>query len=547
MHLPPGLGLFAALLAVLALSVVAAGRLGKPAAIVLVVVGVVLAAIPAVPNVMLNPDLVLLLMLPPLVYTSGVGMSWRGFRFNLRPIMLLAIGCVLFTAGTVAAAVHYAFGLSWAAGFMLGAVVSPPDPVAPMAILRTAGVPQRVLIILEGEGVVNDATALTILSFAVAAAVSGQFDPLTAAGSFAAVFAGELAWGTALGWVMLRLRRLSSNAEVEIILGLLTPYLAFWPPHALGGSGVLAAVAAGLYVSWNGPRFISPATRLQGFFVWGLVVTIIEGLVFLLSGLQAHIVLAAMTGDGWQRLLTAGSMTVAVVIVVRFVWIFPATYLPRWLFRRIRRRDPAPHWTMPFVISFAGLRGGISLVAALSIPLVIDGRPFADRDLILFATFCVIVATLIGQGLALPSVIRWLGLDTAGQREAAALKACELTARVKGIDAAIAKLDALVECGDIPRDVAASVRRYHRDRRTHFNDTADPDIPGSPVAEYAELSFALIAAERAALAKSYAAAEVDDGARRRIERELDLEEARLHHVTESAVGDSEDPRVAGPD
>ncbi len=545
--MPSGLWLSVALLAVLAITAVAARRLGKPTAIVLVLVGVMLAVIPVVPNVILDPDLVLLLMLPPLVYTSGVGMSWRGFRFNLRPIMLLAVGCVLFTAGAVAAAVHYTFGLSWAAGFMLGAVVSPPDPVAPMAILRSAGVPQRILIILEGEGVVNDATALTILSFAIAAAVSGHFNALDAAGSFVAVFAGELAWGAALGWAMLRLRRWSRDAEVEIILGLLTPYLAFWPPHALGGSGVLAAVAAGLYVSWNGPRFISPATRLQGFFVWGLVVAVVEGLVFLLSGLQAHIVIAAMTGDGWQRLLSAGLITVGVVIVVRFVWVFPATYLPRWLFPGLRRRDPAPHWTMPFVISFAGLRGGISLVAALSIPLSFGGRAFADRDLILFATFCVIIATLIGQGLALPMVIRWLGLGVAGQREAVALKACELAARVRGIDAAIAKLDALVACGDIPKDIAASVRRYHRDRRTHFNDTADPEIPGSPVAEYSHLSFALIAAERLALLDSYARAEIDDGARRRIERELDLEEARLHHVTESAVGDSSDPGMAGSD
>lgn len=213
-------------------------------------------------------------------------MSWRGFRANLRPIMLLAVGCVLFTAAAVGAACHWLLGLPWAVGFVLGAVVSPPDAVAPMAIARRLAVPQRILTVLEGEGLVNDATALILFNFAVAAVQSGGVSVAAAAASFVLIVTGELVWGVGVGWAMLRLRHWVRGPQVEIVLALLTPYLAFWPPHALGGSGVIATVAAGLYVSWNGPRFIAPATRLQGYFVWGLVVYLVEGVVFLLTGLQ---------------------------------------------------------------------------------------------------------------------------------------------------------------------------------------------------------------------------------------------------------------------
>ncbi len=534
--LPLGL----ALVGVLAATEVASRKLRIPSAIVLVIVGVVLAALPAVPNVMMQPDLVLLLMLPPLIYSSGVGMSWRGFRANLRPILLLAVGCVLFTAAAVAAVVHYAFGVPWAVGFILGAIVSPPDPVAPMAILRSVGVPQRALLVLEGEGLVNDATALTVFGFAVAAVVTGQFSLGGALGAFAVDVVAELAWGAALGWAMLRLRAWSRDAQVEIILGLMTPFIAFWPAHALGGSGVLAALTAGLWISWNGPRFISPATRLQGFFVWGLVIAVVEGLVFLLSGMQAHIVVQGMESDGRQRLLEAGALTSLVVVLVRFVWVYPATYLPRWLSRGLREQDPSPPWTVAFLISFAGLRGGVSLVAALSIPLTVGGAPFPERDLVLFSTFCVIVVTLVGQGLTLPWVVRRLGLDRAGRQEAARRKQCELAARVAGIDAAIKAIDSMAACGDVPDAIATSLRRYHRDRRSHFNDTADPAVEGSPVADYARLQYKLIDAERAALLDSFQRRDIDDGARRRIERELDLEEARMHHAAESAIGQDAD-------
>ncbi|MBV9654875.1 MAG: Na+/H+ antiporter [Acetobacteraceae bacterium] len=531
----PFLTLGFALVALTALTAVAARRLQLPHSIVLVVVGTAVAFVPGLPPVTLDPELVLLLFLPPLLYSSGVGMSWRGFRAELRPIMLLAVGCVLFTAAAVAAVGHWLLGLPWAVSFILGAVVSPPDAVAPMAIARRLAVPERVLVILEGEGLVNDATALILFSFAVAAVTSGRFSLAAAVGTFALIVATEILWGLAAGWAALRLRHWARDPQVEIALALLTPYLAFWPPHAMGGSGVIATVAAGLYVSWNGPRLISPATRLQGFFVWGLVVGLVEGLVFLLTGLQARAVAFGNRAEGWTSLVLAGLLTCAVVITVRFLWVFPATYLPRWLSARLRTRDPAPPWQVAFMVGFTGIRGVVSLAAALSIPLQVAGGPFPGRDLILFATFCVIVVTLVGQGAALPRVIGWLGLDAAGRAEAAANKRHEVLARIEGVEAALARLEEL-EGGEVSEDAVTALRSLHLDRRAQFAGTVDDAIPGSPLAREAALQMQLLAAERSALARLYAADGVTDEARRRIERELDLEDARIRHVVESATG-----------
>src|SRR5205085_603395 len=236
-------------LAVLVVAAVIARRLNTAPSIVLVLAGVALALTPGLPAIALAPEFVLLVILPPLIYSAGVSMSWREFRFNLRPITLLAFGCVVFTAGAVAVAAHYVLGFSWAVGFLLGAIVAPPDVVAPLAIARRLGLPRRLLLVLEGEGLANDATALILYRFAVAAIATGMFSPMQAAGTFAAIVVGELVWGIGVGWLSLRLRRLAREPRVEIVLSLMTPYLAYWVPEHLGGSGVLATlatVAAGL-------------------------------------------------------------------------------------------------------------------------------------------------------------------------------------------------------------------------------------------------------------------------------------------------------------
>ena len=276
------------MMAVLAAVAVAAKRLNIAPSILLVVAGIGMALIPGLPKVTLAPEVVLLVILPPLIYSAGVAMSWREFRFNLRPIALLAFGCVIFTTCAVAAAAHYLLQFEWAVGFLLGAIIAPPDVVAPLAIARRLGLPRRLVVVLEGEGLANDATALILYRFAVAAISTGTFSLPEASGIFALIVIGEIVYGVVVGWLSLRLRQWAHEPRVEITLSLMTPYLAFWVPAHLGGSGVLATVACGLYVSWNGPRLIPSATRLQGIFFWDLIVYLIEGMVFLVTGLQAR-------------------------------------------------------------------------------------------------------------------------------------------------------------------------------------------------------------------------------------------------------------------
>src|SRR5271154_6076325 len=317
------------LLSVIAVVAVVAVRLKIPSAILLVLAGVVLALIPGLPAVKLSPEFVLLFVLPPIVYSSAVAMSWREFRFNLRPISLLAVGCVLFTTIATAAVTHVLLGFSWSVGFVLGAIVSPPDPVAPLSIARRLQLPRRLLVILEGEGLANDASALILYRFAVAAVGVSTFSLSSAVGLFVTIICAEILWGIGVGWLMLRLRRWVQDPRIEVMLSVLTPFLAYWPPQHLGGSGVLATVTAGLYISWNGPRMISPATRLQGIFFWGFLIYLTEGFVFLITGLQARTLVASIHGDSLSDLAISAAVVCAVVILARFVWMFPATYLPR--------------------------------------------------------------------------------------------------------------------------------------------------------------------------------------------------------------------------
>ena len=330
----------------------------------------------------------------------------------------------------MASAVHWLFGWPWAVGFLLGAIVSPPDVVAPLALARPLNVPRRLLVVLEGEGLANDATALILYRFAVVAILTGAFSPLEAAGTFGLIVAGEIAYGIGIGWIGLRLRRSAGDPRVEIVLSVITPYAAFLVPQYLGGSGVLATIAAGLYVSWYGPLLISSPTRLQGIFFWDLIIYVIEGFVFLLTGLQARTLLENADPASWRHLLAITAATTVVLVAARFAWVFPAVYLPRWLSPSLARRDPAPPWQWPFFLAFTGVRGVVSLAAALAIPLTLaNGAPFPNRGPILVITFGVIIATLVGMGSLLPNVIRWLGLARGGSEERMRERESELNAR----------------------------------------------------------------------------------------------------------------------
>ncbi len=517
------------LLVVLAAVALAARRLDLPPAILLVIVGVALALVPGLPRAELVPELVLLLVLPPLIYSAGVAMSWREFRFNLRPIALLAIGCVVFTTVAVAAVAHALLGLPWAAAFVLGAILSPPDVVAPLAIARRLGLPRRLLVILEGEGLANDATALILYRFAIAAVSTGAFALGPALGTFGAIFVGEILFGLAVGWGMLRLRLLAADPRVEITLSLVTPYIAYWAPEHLGGSGVLATVVAGLYTSYHGPRLITAATRLQGVFFWGLFTYLIEGMVFLLTGLQARTLVDRIGNLEASELIGSAASISAVVVLARFVWIFPATYLPRWLSPSLARRDPSPPWQAAFLIGFTGIRGIVSLAAALAIPLATaSGEDFPHRDLILFLTFSVIVVTLIGQGLLMPSVIRWLGLAVQGRAERRAEEAEELVTRRQTIEAVMRRIEELASGGDHPEQIVAPLRAHHRERLRQLDYRVGADPQEQELARLSdELERRLIDAERQQLYALMCDGKLKDEARRRIENELDLREAQL--------------------
>ena len=514
------------LLAVLVVVAVVARRLDTSTSILLVVAGIALALIPGLPRIALAPELALLGILPPLIYSAGVAMSWREFRFNLRPITLLAFGCVVFTTCAVAAVAHWFIGMPLAVGFVLGAIVAPPDAVAPIAIVRRLGLPRRLVLVLEGEGLANDATALILYRFAVAAVSTGAFSLGPAAATFAVIVVGEIAYGVGVGWASLRVRRWARDPRVEITLSLMTPYVAFLVPAHLGESGVLATVAAGLFVSWNGPLLIPAATRLQGIFFWDLVVYLLEGFVFLVTGMETRALLDRTNTVSPRDLGFALLLTVVVVVVARFVWVYPATYLPRWLSPSLARRDPLPPWQWIFLLAFVGVRGVVSLAAALAIPLATyDGVPFPYRDFILFVTFGVIVVTLIGQGLALPSVVRWLALPHDAEDERRRERDGELAARLQALNMAQGRLDGLVADGKISSDVLAILRALqdHRTGQLPKNNTDGLDA----VAAAADLRAELIAAEREYIYRLLQEGGITDEARRRIERELDLEEASL--------------------
>jgi monovalent cation/hydrogen antiporter len=518
--------IFLILLALLAGAALLARRINVAPAILLLLTGIALAFVPGMPSLELPPELVLLVVLPPLIYSASVAMSWREFKHNLRPIILLSVGCVIFTAFAVAAATHYLIGLPWNVGFLLGAIVAPPDVVAPLAIARKLGMPRRILVILEGEGLANDATALILYRFAVAAISTGMFSLPKAAGTFVVIVAGEMLFGAAVGWLSLRMRHRARDPQVEITLSLITPYIAYWIPEHFGGSGVISTVACGLYMSWNGPLLISSATRLQGIFFWDLVIYLIEGLLFLLTGFQMRSLFEKSKAFPLDDILFATALVAIIVIVARFAWVFPATYLPRLLNQRLRARDPTS-WRTVFVIAFTGVRGAVSLAAALALPLALPGgEDFPYRDLILFVSFGVIFITLVGLGLGLPAVVRWLGVAQAGREEHLAEHESEISARREALAAALKSLDAITDDRELSDEVVKLLRARHETRANQLPDSLDPDKHDVSTTGTA-LTRELISAERKFIHVLLRDGKITDEIRRRIERDLDLEEASL--------------------
>jgi CPA1 family monovalent cation:H+ antiporter len=407
-----------ALLAVAVVLGVAARRVRVPYPILLVVGGLVLGLQPWLSPVQLDPQLVFLLFLPPLLYAAAFKTEWADFRGQLRAISMLAVGLVLFTTAAVAAVAHYWIGLPWACAFVLGAIVSPPDAVAAVAVTSRLKVPPLVVTLLEGESLVNDATALVVLRVAVAAVAAGAFSVAEAGVQFVTVAAGGIALGLAGGWLAIRLhnwldRRDLADAKLTITITLLTPYAVYLPAEHLHVSGVLAAVAAGLWVGTRCEAVFTPELYEEARAVWDWVDFLLNSLIFILIGFELRPVLEGLDGTYTPTdLLGHVAVVSAAVIVSRLVWVFPGAYIPRWLDRHVFGiPTPYPPWQNVFVVGWTGMRGVVSLAAALALPLATaGGKPFPGRDLIQFLTFWVIFATLVGQGLTLPLVIRALGV-----------------------------------------------------------------------------------------------------------------------------------------
>src|SRR5438093_7209748 len=348
-----------ALLVGVALLALTARRLAVPAPAMLLVGGLLAALLPGLPTIQFDPQFVFLVFIPPLLYRASLLASYRDVRANLRPILSLGVGHVLFVTAVVAWVAHLAIpGLPWAAAFPLGAAVSPPDVAAATAFLRRLPVPRQLVTILEGESMVNDAAAIVAYRVAVAAAVTGTFSFIHTGLRFLLVGAGGIVVGLAVGWLLGAVRRHIHDPEVENTISLLTGYAAYLPAERLGVSGILAAVATGLYLGRVGPRIVAADTRVQNDGMWNVVVFVLEGLIFIITGLALWAILGSLTGKFTRHLAWGAVLVSLTVIVARIVWVFPATYLPRWLSRGLRQRDPSPPWQFPAVVSWAGLRGG---------------------------------------------------------------------------------------------------------------------------------------------------------------------------------------------
>jgi len=517
--------------AVVALAIIAP-RLHIPYPILLVLGGLLLGFVPGLPRFTLDPDVVFLLFLPLLLSSSAWQTSWRDFHANLRPISLLAFGMVLLTTIVVAVVVHVLIpGLPWAVAFVLGAIVSPTDAVAATAIAQRLGIPQRIVTILEVESLVNDATGLVAYRFAVAAVVTGVFSLGEASLQFVVVSVGGIVLGLVAGWGLSYVHRWLDNPPLEITVTLVTPFAVYLlGEEVLHVSGVLATVTTGLYLTWRAPTFFSSGTRLQAYAVWETLIFLLNGLVFILMGLQLPAILAVLNSTivphshiplAWHAVLI--SLT---VILARLVWVFPQALLPRLLSRRLRERDPYPGWRPMVLIGWTGMRGVVSLAAALALPEVTaEGAAFPERAFVIYLTFGVILATLVVQGLSLPLLIRGLGLhdDGASERQ-------EMQARLTAAQAALARLDELASQNEVSQESAQHLRKHYeaqvRSITKRFKKAEDE--PGEDHATtYQQLQREALQAERSAVIGLRNQGEINDEVLRRIERELDLEEQRL--------------------
>ncbi|HEU5371062.1 MAG TPA: Na+/H+ antiporter [Gaiellaceae bacterium] len=512
------LALFYLLLALGALLVAAAMR-RLPVPVLLVCGGLILGFVPGLPRVELPPDLVLVAILPPLLYSAAFFTGLRDLRHNLRPITLLAFGLVIATTVGVAIVAHAVIDqLSWAGAFTLGAIVSPTDALAATEVARRLNLPRRVVSILEGESLINDGLALVIYKTAVAAAVAGTFSLWNASWHLVLNIVGGLAVGLGVAYIVRQVRKRVDDPPTEVAIALLSGYLAYLPASALGVSGVLAAVTIGVYMGWYTPELTNVQTRLSGNAFWEILVFLVNALLFALVGLQLHAIASRLPIT--STLIGQAIVVVAAVLVIRLVWVPIFTYVPRLLFRRIRERDPYPPWQAPTVIAWAGVRGAVSLAAALALPVDVP-----QRDLIVFVTFVVILVSLIGPVVTMPGLVRLIGIEDDGGADREDAKA-----RIRAAEAALARIEEIAEEGWANEDSLTRARGQYRFRTNRFTARLTGD-DGDGAEErsvlYQRLRRELLDAERMAVTSLRNEGVITEEVAQRVQRDIDLEDSRL--------------------
>lgn len=508
-----------------------AGKLKIPYPIFLVVGGLGMSFIHGLPRVQLRPELVFFIFLPPLLYHAAMLTSWRDFKNNIRPISLLAVGLVLVTMCVIAVVAHaWIEVLTWPAAFALGAIISPPDAIAATAITQRLHVPKRIVTILEGESLINDATAIVAYKFAIESALTGQFSLTGAELHFCVVAIGGVAIGFIVAWVIAKTRSLVDDEAIEIAVSILTPYIAYLPAEYLGVSGVLAVVTAGVYMSRKIPEIATSRARLRMYGTWDTFVFILNGLIFILIGLQLPVILDSLSNYSTKMLISYALGISLLAVLVRLIWVFPAAYLPG-VFPKAKKHkhvETRPPWQNIFFVAWTGMRGIVSLAAAMALPVTLkDGTPFPGRHLIIFLTFGVIVFTLVFQGLTLPLVIRALKLksDSDEDRE-------EAIARLESAHAALSRLEVLAFTNQEAAEAIVRVRMPYQDRVRAITRRV------SDLGEEYQQALALghtmddvqreaLAAERRMIIKLRDEGVIGDDILRRLQTEIDLEEAKL--------------------
>jgi len=507
----------------------AAKRLHTPYPIILVIGGLILSLVPHGPHIELNPQLVFLAILPPLLFAAAYVTSWRDFRYHLVSISMLAVGLVGFTVFGVAAASRWILpGFDWRMGLVLGAVVSTTDAIAATSIFGRLGLPKPIVDVVEGESLVNDATGLLALQFATALLVTGH-TPGLAEGSWTLLYLifGSIAIGLLMGQLIYLIALKITDAPIEITISLIAPYFAYFAAESLRASGVMATVACGLYLGHKSSLYLSRGARLTGQAVWETLTFILNGFVFLLIGFQLPYVLYDIRNHGLGGLLLLGLLFSGVVILLRFIWVYPGAAISFFIRRRIFKQvETLPRPKALFVIGWSGMRGVVALAAAISLPRILNsGKPFPERNLMIFLTFSVIFVTLVLQGLTLPSLIRRLGLaGTAGHNVE------EEAARRAMVEAALAYLEQNRD--DAPGEFASLYDELIRSQRRRLNtlektDSAEDGTRPEDYQRWRELSRQVGAIQRATVLLLRNQNKINDEVMRKLERELDLNEARF--------------------